>query len=64
VVTCIENAIKQKYISLDAFLAIEEAFDNASFDTIKEAAERHGIEPAVCRWICSMLESRNISAAL
>jgi hypothetical protein len=60
VVTCIENAIKHKVLALGAFLDIEGAFDRTSHDTIKQAAEKHGIEPAVCRWICAMLESRNI----
>jgi hypothetical protein len=64
VVTRIKNAIKHKDIALGAFLDIEGAFDRTSFNTIKQAAERHGIEPAVCRWICVMLESRNISATL
>jgi hypothetical protein len=42
----------------------EEAFHKTSFDTIKQAAERHGIEHTRCRWICAMLDSRNISALL
>jgi hypothetical protein len=42
----------------------EGAFDRTSFDIIKQAAERHGIEPTTCRWICAMLESRNISVTL
>jgi hypothetical protein len=33
---------------------IEGAFDRTSFNTIKQAAERHGTEPAICRWICSV----------
>jgi hypothetical protein len=49
VVTCIENAIEHRDIALGAFLDVEGAFDRTSFDTIKQAAERHGIEPAVCR---------------
>jgi hypothetical protein len=57
VVTRIENAIKHKDIALGAFL------DRTSFD-ITQAAERHGIEAAICRWICAMLESGNISAIL
>jgi hypothetical protein len=57
VVTRIEYAIKHKDIALGAF-------DRTSFDIIKQASERHGIEPAICRWICAMLESRNISATL
>jgi hypothetical protein len=64
VVTCIENAIKNKDIALDAFLDIEGAFDKTSLNTKKQAAEMHVIQPAVCRWICAKLESRNISFAL
>jgi hypothetical protein len=64
VVTRIENATEHKDIPLGAFLDTEGTFDSASFDTIKQAAERHGIELATYRWICAMLESRNISATL
>jgi hypothetical protein len=48
--------------TLGAILDIEGGFHRTSFDIIQQAAERHGIEPAVCRLICSTLESRNISA--
>jgi hypothetical protein len=58
VVTRIENAIEHKDIALGALLNIEGVFDRTSYHKIKQAAERHGIEPAVCRWICAMLESR------
>jgi hypothetical protein len=61
VVIRIENATEHMDIALGAFLDIEGAFDKISIDTIKQAAERNGIEPAVCRWISAMLESRNIS---
>jgi hypothetical protein len=64
VVTRIENVIQYKDIALGAFVDIEGAFDRTSFNTIIQAAGRHGIEPALCRWICAMLESRNISATL
>jgi hypothetical protein len=64
VVTRIEYSIKHKDIALVAFLDIEEALDRTSFDIIKQTIERHGIEPAICRWICAMLESRNIRATL
>jgi hypothetical protein len=37
--------------ALGAFLDTEGAFDRTSFDTIKQAAAKHGIEPAICRWI-------------
>jgi hypothetical protein len=63
-VTRIENAIEHKDISRGAFLDIKGAFDRTPFDTIKQAAEGHGIEPVICRWICVMLERRNISATL
>jgi hypothetical protein len=62
VTTCTENAIKHKDIALCAFLDREVAFDRTSFDTIKEVAERHGIEQAVCSRIYTMLESKNTSA--
>jgi hypothetical protein len=42
----------------------EGAFNRTSFDTIKQAVERRDIEPAICSWICAMLESRNTSAKL
>jgi hypothetical protein len=64
VVTRIENAIQYKEIALGAFLDIQGAFERTSFNTIIQAAGRNGIEPALCRWICAMLESRNISATL
>jgi hypothetical protein len=64
VVTRIESAIEYKEIALAAFLDIEGAFDRTSFEVITQVAERHGIESTICRWICSMLESRNIVNAL
>jgi hypothetical protein len=64
VVTHIENAIEHKDIALGAFLDIVGTFDRTSFNIIKQAAERHGIKPAVCRWICAILEGRIISATL
>jgi hypothetical protein len=60
VVTCTENPLQHKDTALDT----DGAFDRTSSDTIKQAAERHGIESAICRWFCAMLESRNISATL
>jgi hypothetical protein len=64
VVTRIERATEYKDIALGAFLDTEGTFDRTSFDIIKRAAERHGTEPTICRWICTMLESRNITATL
>jgi hypothetical protein len=64
VVTRIGSTTEYKDIALGAFLDIEESFDRTSFDIIKQAVEKHGTEPTICRWVCSMLESRNITATL
>jgi hypothetical protein len=64
VVTRIENEIEHRNIVLGAFLDIEKAFDRTYFDIIKQAAERLGIDPTICRWICAILESRNIRDTL
>jgi hypothetical protein len=64
VVPNIESAIEHKDIALGAFLDIEGALDRTSFDIIKQAAEKHGTEHAICRWISAMLESRTITATL
>jgi hypothetical protein len=61
---CKENAIEHKAIALGTFLEIERAFDIASFDTIRLAAVRHGIKLAICRCICSMLDSWKIITTL
>jgi beta-phosphoglucomutase-like phosphatase (HAD superfamily) len=61
VVTLIKNASQQKDIALGALLDIEGAFERTSFEAIKQAAERHGIESTVCRWNCAMLYIGNIS---
>jgi hypothetical protein len=59
-----EYAIEHKDIALGAFLDIEGTFDRTSLDIIKQAAERHAIEPPICRWICAMLNSRKVTATL
>jgi hypothetical protein len=63
-VTRTEYATEHKNIALGTFLDIDEAFDRTSFDTIKLAAERHGIETAICSWICAMPNSGQISTIL
>jgi hypothetical protein len=60
VVTCNQNSIECKETDLGAFLGIEEASERIFLAAMIQAAARHGTEPAICRWICSMLESRNI----
>jgi hypothetical protein len=63
-ITCIKNAIEHKDIALGAFLDTKGSFNRTSLDTIKQAAERHGTEPAICKRICSVLESSNIITTL
>jgi hypothetical protein len=55
-----ESAIEHKELALGAFVDTERAFDRISYDAITQSTERHGIDPTICRWILSMLESRNI----
>jgi retron-type reverse transcriptase len=64
VVTRIENAMEHKEIALGSFLDIEGAFDRTSFAAIAKAAERHGVESTIGRWINSMLESKSMIATL
>jgi hypothetical protein len=49
---------------LGAFLDIEGAFDNTSFDIITKAAKWHVLGDKICCWIGSMLGSRKITATL
>jgi hypothetical protein len=64
VVTCIGSATEYKELALGAFHDIQGASNRTLFDGITQAAERHGIESTICRWICSMQESRNIITTL
>jgi hypothetical protein len=61
---CNESATEHKEIALGAFLYTEGASHRTSFNISTQAAERHGIGPVICRWICSMLEGRNIIPTL
>jgi hypothetical protein len=63
VVTIIENATEHRDIALGAFLDIKGAFNRTLFDIIRQAAERHGIDPTICRRICAVLE-RSIKATI
>ena len=49
---------------MDAFLDIEGAFGNTSFNTIIMAARERGLEETCCRWIRSMLECRLVYISL
>jgi hypothetical protein len=56
--------LNHKEIALGAFLDIEGAFDNTSFNAIMTAARERGLEETCCRWIGSMLESRLVHTSL
>ncbi|KAL1447090.1 hypothetical protein WDU94_000567 [Cyamophila willieti] len=60
----IENTIIHKEAALAAFLDIEGAFDNTSFESMVQAARRRGIDDTCCRWLNVMLNGRNIKINL
>ena len=64
VVFRIEKALSHNEFALGMFMDIEGAFDNATFESMCVAAERHGLEPTLVRWVNSMLRSRKITADL
>jgi len=64
VVHRLEKSLEHREIALGAFLDIEGAFDNTSFNTIIVAAKEHGLEETCCRWIGSMLECRLVHTSL
>ena len=57
-----EKTISCKEIGLAAFLDIEGAFDNTSFEVITRAAFRFGIPVPIIRWMNNMLSSRTVRA--
>jgi hypothetical protein len=56
----IEISVDHKEVVLGVFFDLEGALDRISFDVMIRATEKHGTELAIFRWICSILESRNI----
>ena len=60
----LEKCLENREIALGAFLNIERAFDNTSFNTIITAARERGLEDTCCRWIGSMLECRLVHISL
>jgi len=64
VVHRLEKSLEHTDIALGAFLDIEGAFDNTSFNTIIAAVRERGLEDNCCRWIASMLECRLIHTSL
>jgi hypothetical protein len=64
VVQRLEKSLEYKEVVLGAFLDIEGAFDNTSFDAIITAARKRGLEQTCCRWIRSMLEGTLVHTVL
>lgn len=60
----IEKALECKEIALGVFLDIEGVFDNTSFNSIRSAVERRGVDRAVVGWIESTLNNRSIISSL
>lgn len=63
VVSQAEKAIANKEYMLSAFLDIEGAFDNISFDAINRHILDCGVDPPVRKWISFMLSHRTICYA-
>ena len=64
VVHRLEKSLHHKEFALGAFLDIEGAFDNTSFNAIITAARERGLEETCCRWVRSMLESRLVYTSI
>lgn len=60
----IETALEKKGFALGAFLDIEGAFDNATFEALCNAANQHGVRRLVVEWISNMLRHRNLQARI
>lgn len=60
----VEYVLENQEVMLGAFLDIEGAFDNTSYEAITRAIRLKGIDETSCRWIDCMLRSRVIYATL
>ncbi|MCP3661285.1 MAG: hypothetical protein GY696_02130 [Gammaproteobacteria bacterium] len=60
----VEAALERKEYALTAFLDIEGAFDNATFQSMLGALAQRGVEPVVVRWIGCMLRQRVVRASI
>jgi hypothetical protein len=64
VVNRLEKSLSHKEVALGAFLNIEGAFNNTSFNAIPTAARQRGLKETCCKWVRSMLESRLVHTSL
>jgi hypothetical protein len=60
-VSKIESALGHKIFALGAFLDVEGAFDNISFEAMGRAYTDHEVHFTISRWIAAMLSNRNES---
>lgn len=60
----VESSMEAGEIALAVIADIEGAFDRATFESFEIAAEYHGIDPLLIRWILSMLQNRTLIANL
>lgn len=63
VVYKIGRAFSQKQYCSGAFLDIEKAFDNVSFDANIEAANYHRVYPVMTNWVHRMLKNLTLRQA-
>jgi hypothetical protein len=60
----VEKALDQQEIPLGAFLDIEGAFNNISYDSMCAALAKHGVDYTIIQWIGATLEGRMATATL
>jgi hypothetical protein len=60
----VEKALDQQEIALGVFLDIKGVFDNTSYDSIRLALTRHGVDHTIVRWIRATLEGWLVTTAL
>ncbi|KMQ86346.1 lian-aa1 retrotransposon protein [Lasius niger] len=57
----LEEARARQNMAAGLFLDIEGAFNYISVEAIERAAERHGVDPTIRRWLRNMLSSRRLT---
>jgi hypothetical protein len=61
-VSRIESSLGHKIFALGAFLDVERAFDNTSFEAMGSACADHEMHFTISRWIAAMLSNRMVRA--
>ncbi|KAG5685144.1 hypothetical protein PVAND_014337 [Polypedilum vanderplanki] len=60
----VESSLNSDEFALACFFDIEGAFDKASFESFRLAADYFGIDPLLSGWILRMLQHRTLTAEL